>query len=65
MLHPLLVNAMVYPSVARNLVTLATLSTKPDSVYTHTFSPFLRKPLLEVTQDGRNRATNKLVAIVK
>ena len=45
-LHPLLVNALVYPSIASNLVTLANLSPKSDSVYTHNCSPFLRKTLL-------------------
>ena len=35
MLHPLLVNALVYPSIASNLVTLATLSPNSDYVYTH------------------------------
>ena len=45
MLHPLLVNTLVYPIIDSNLVTLATLIPKSDSVYTHTCSPFLRKPL--------------------
>ena len=36
MLHTLLVNALVYPSISSNLVTLATLSPKSDSVYTVT-----------------------------
>ena len=65
MLHPLLVNDLVYPSITSNLVTLATLSPKSDSVYTHTCAPSLRKISLGVTQDGRYRVTNKLVASVK
>ena len=60
MLHPLLVNALVYPSITSNLVTLANLSPKSDSVHTQTC-----ETPLEVTQDGRYRATNKLVASVK
>ena len=46
MIHILLINALVYPSIASKLVTLATLSPQSDSVYTHTCSPFSRKPLL-------------------
>ena len=41
-----LVYALVYPSIASNLVTLYTLITWSDSVCTHTCYPFLRKPLL-------------------
>ena len=43
---PFLVYSLVYPSIDSNLVTLATLSPRSDSVYTHTCSPFLSKPLL-------------------
>ena len=43
---PVLVYALVYPSIASNLVTFITLSPKSDSVYTHTCYPFSRKPLL-------------------
>ena len=50
MLHPLLVNDLVYPSITSNLVTLATLSPWSDSVYTHTCSPFSRQPLLRLTR---------------
>ena len=64
MIHPLLVNALVYPSIASNLVTLDTLNPKSDSVYTHLLS-LLKETLIKVTQDGRNWATNKLVASVK
>ena len=65
MLHPLLVNALIYPSIASNLMTLASLNPKLDSVYTHNCSTLSRKPPLEVIQDGRNRSTNKLLASVK
>ena len=41
-----LVYALVYLSIASNLVNLATLSPWSDSVCTHTCYPFLRKPLL-------------------
>ena len=43
---PFMVYALVYLSIASNLVTLDTLSTKSYSVYTHNCSPFSRKPLL-------------------
>ena len=33
---PFLVYDLIYPSIASNLVTLATLSPWSDSVYTHT-----------------------------
>ena len=39
---PFLVYALVYPSIANNLMTLATLSHWSDSVCTHTCSPLLR-----------------------
>ena len=48
MLHPLLVYDLVYLSISSNLVYLANLSPKSDSVYKHNFSPFLRKPLLRL-----------------
>ena len=60
-----LVYALVYPSIASNLMTVDNLSTRYDSVCTHTCSPFPRKPPLKVTQDGQERATDKLVARVK
>ena len=41
-----LVYALVYPSISSNLVTLATLSPRSDSVCTHTCSPFSINPLL-------------------
>ena len=65
MLHTLLVNTLVYPSITSNLATLATLSPKSESVYTQNCSPILKETPLEVNQDGRYRATNKLVASVK
>ena len=43
---PFLVYALVYPSIASNLVTLATLSPWSDYLCTHTLSPLFRKPLL-------------------
>ena len=43
---PFLVYALVYMSIASNLLTFATLSPCSGSVVTHTCSPFLRKPLL-------------------
>ena len=43
---PCLVYALVYHSISINLVNLATLSPWSDSVFTHTCSPFLSKPLL-------------------
>ena len=64
MIHTVVVNALFYPSITSNLATLTTLSLKSDSVYTHTCSPFFFNPL-EVTRDGQNRPTNKLVASVK
>ena len=64
-LHPLIVGALVYPSIDSNLVTLATLIPWSDSVHTHTFYPFLSKPHIEVNQDGRNRSINKRVASFK
>ena len=60
MLHPLLVHALVYPSITSNLVTLATLSPNSDSVYTHLLSLHEETPL-EVNQDGCYRVTNELV----
>ena len=59
-----LVYAMVYPSIASNLVNLATLSPRSDSIYTHTDLPSRGNPS-EVTQDHRNQATNKLVCSIK
>ena len=41
-----MVYAMVYPSIASNLVTLANLHPWSDSVCTYTCYPFSRKPLL-------------------
>ena len=41
-----LVYALLYPSIPSNLVTLDTLSPWYDSIYAHTCSPLLRKPLL-------------------
>ena len=49
---PFLVYALVYPSIASNLVNLTTLIPWSEYVYTHTCSPFFIKPHLEVTQDG-------------
>ena len=43
---PCLVYALVYPSIASNLVTLDTLSPWSNSLCTHTCYPFTRKPLL-------------------
>ena len=43
---PCLVYALVCPSIASNLVTLATLSPWSESVCMHTCSPLMRKPLL-------------------
>ena len=43
---PFLVYALAYPSIASNLVTLATPIPWSDFVYTHTCSNFLRKTLL-------------------
>ena len=43
---PFLAYALVYPSIASNLVTLATLSTWSDSVGTYTCYTFSRKALL-------------------
>ena len=43
---PFLVYALLYPIIASNLVTLATISPCYDSVCTHTCSNFLSKPLL-------------------
>ena len=51
MLHPLLVQALVYPIINSNLVTLATLSPQSESVYTHNCS-LLEETPLEVNQDG-------------
>ena len=62
---PCLVYAMVYPCIASNLVTLDTLSHWSDSVCTYTRSTFLKEKPLKLTQDGKNQATNKLVASVK
>ena len=59
---PFLFYALVFPSTTSNLVTLATLSSWYNYVFMHTCSPFLRKNPIEVTQDGWNQATNKLVA---
>ena len=42
-----LVYALVYRSIASNLVTLGTLSPKSYSAYTQTYYPFLSKPLLK------------------
>ena len=64
MLHPFLVNTLFYPSIASNLVTLATLSPSYDSAYIHLLS-LLEVAPLEVTQYGRKRATNKLLASFK
>ena len=43
---PCLVYALIYPSIASNPVTLATLLTRYGSVCTHTCSLLSRKPLL-------------------
>ena len=43
---PCMVFALVYPSIASKLVTLATLNPQSDSVCTHTYFPFLGKSLL-------------------
>ena len=43
---PFMVYALVYPSIASNLMTLATLSPWSDSIWTHTCYHFLMKPLL-------------------
>ena len=43
---PFLVYDLVYPGIADSLVTLSTLSPWSDSFCSHTWSPFLIKPLL-------------------
>ena len=43
---PFMVYALVYTIIYSNLVNLATLSPRPESVYAHTCSPFSSKPLL-------------------
>ena len=43
---PFLVYVLVYPIIAGNLVTLATLSHWSNSVHTHACCTFLRKPFL-------------------
>ena len=48
-----LVYALVYPSIASNLVTLATLSPWSNCVRTHSCSPFSRKPLLRQHRTSR------------
>ena len=65
MLHPLHGYALVYLSITSDLVTLATLIPKSDSVYTHNPLSFPLETPLEVTQDVRNWDTNKLVDSVK
>ena len=60
-----MVYALAYPIIAINLVNLDNLSQWSDSVHTHTCSNLLRKPNIEMTQDGQNRANNKLVASVE
>ena len=65
MLHTLLVNALVYLNISSILDDLG----HPKSsvrLYIHTYLLYLlEKTPIEVTQDGRKRATNKLVASVK
>ena len=65
MIHLLLVNALVYLNIYSILDDLG----HPKSLvrlYIHTYLLYLlEKTTIEVTQDGRNRATNKLVASVK
>ena len=45
-LIPFLVYALVYASIASNLMKLANLSPCSNYVRTHTYSPLLRNPLL-------------------
>ena len=61
---PCLVYALVYSIITSNIVNLSTLSPRSDFLHAHRISLLKENPL-EVTQDGRNRATNKLVASVK
>ena len=49
-----LVYTLVYPSIASSIVTLATLSPQSEYVYTHTYSPFSRKPLLRLPRTVEN-----------
>ena len=60
-----MVYALVYLSITSDLVTLDTLIPKSDSVYTHNPLSLLLETPLEVTQDVRNWATNKLVDSVE
>ena len=58
-----MVYALVYPSIASDLLNWATLSPKSYYVYTHTCSPLSRKPLLR--RPRMAETANNMVASVK
>ena len=60
-----LVYALVYRSIASNLVTLATLIPWSDSVHIPTCYLFFEETPLRLIQDSRNWDTNKLLPSVK
>ena len=62
---PFLGNDLVYPSITGTLVNLVALIPWSKYICTYNCSPFFEEAPLEVIQYGQNRATKKLIAIVK
>ena len=50
-----MVYALVYPGISSNLVTLATISPRYESMFTHTCYTLLRKPLLRLQMKVETR----------